>query len=36
MTLLLPDFSEFQPGADLAGVKRMNGGAAILLRHIPS
>lgn len=30
MTLLLPDLSEFQPGADLAGVKRMNGGAVIL------
>jgi GH25 family lysozyme M1 (1,4-beta-N-acetylmuramidase) len=30
MTLLLPDFSEFQPGADLAGVKRLNGGAVIL------
>jgi GH25 family lysozyme M1 (1,4-beta-N-acetylmuramidase) len=30
MTLLLPDFSEFQAGADLAGVKRMNGGAVIL------
>src|SRR5947208_6939584 len=30
MTLLLPDISEFQPGADLAGVKRLNGGAVIL------
>ena len=30
MTLLLPDFSEFEPGADMAGVKRMNGGAVIL------
>jgi len=30
MTLLLPDFSEFQPGADMASVKRMNGGAVIL------
>ena len=30
MTLLLPDFSEFQPDADLAGVKKLNGGAVIL------
>jgi len=30
MTLLLPDVSEFQPGADLVGIKKLNGGAAIL------
>jgi len=30
VTLLLPDLSEFQPDADLAGIKRMNGGAAII------
>ncbi len=30
MTLLLPDLSEFQPDADLAGIKGMNGGAVIL------
>lgn len=30
MTLLLPDCSEFQPNADLAGIKKMNGGAIIL------
>lgn len=30
MTLLLPDVSEFQPGADLGGIKRMNGGAIVL------
>lgn len=30
MTLLLPDLAEFQPNADLAGIKRMNGGAIIL------
>jgi GH25 family lysozyme M1 (1,4-beta-N-acetylmuramidase) len=28
--LLLPDLSEFQPGADLEAVKDMNGGAVIL------
>lgn len=30
MTLLLPDLSEFQASADLAGIKRLNGGAVIL------
>jgi GH25 family lysozyme M1 (1,4-beta-N-acetylmuramidase) len=30
MTLLLPDLAEFQSGADLAGIKKLNGGAAIL------
>lgn len=30
MTLLLPDVSEFQPGADLVGVKKLNGGAVVL------
>lgn len=30
MTLLLPDVSEFQPGADLGGIKKLNGGAIIL------
>jgi Glycosyl hydrolases family 25 len=30
MLLLLPDCSEFQPSADLAGIKRLNGGAVIL------
>lgn len=30
MTLLLPDISEFQPAADLAAIKRLNGGAIIL------
>ena len=30
MTLLLPDCSEFQPSADLAGIKKLNGGAIIL------
>jgi GH25 family lysozyme M1 (1,4-beta-N-acetylmuramidase) len=29
-TLLLPDLSEFQPHADMAGIKRRNGGAAII------
>ena len=29
-TLLLPDLSEFQSSADLAGIKKMNGGAIIL------
>lgn len=28
--LLLPDLSEFQPSADLAGIKKMNGGAIVL------
>lgn len=28
--LLLPDLSEFQPGADMAGIKASNGGAAII------
>ena len=28
--LLLPDVSEFQPSADLAGIKKLNGGAVIL------
>ncbi len=28
--LLLPDLSEFQPGADMAAIKRLNGGAAII------
>jgi GH25 family lysozyme M1 (1,4-beta-N-acetylmuramidase) len=28
--LLLPDLSEFQAGADLEGIKDMNGGAAII------
>lgn len=28
--LLIPDISEFQPGADLAGIKAVNGGAVIL------
>jgi hypothetical protein len=28
--LLLPDISEFQPSADLAGIKKLNGGAVIL------
>jgi GH25 family lysozyme M1 (1,4-beta-N-acetylmuramidase) len=30
MTLLLPDVSEFQPGTDMAGIRRQNGGAAII------
>jgi GH25 family lysozyme M1 (1,4-beta-N-acetylmuramidase) len=30
MTLLLPDISEFQAGADLAGIKKLNGGAIVL------
>ena len=30
MTLLLPDLSEFEPDADMAGIKRANGGAAII------
>jgi hypothetical protein len=30
MTVLLPDLSEFQPSADMAGIKRANGGAAII------
>jgi hypothetical protein len=30
MTVLLPDLSEFQPKADMAGIKRTNGGAAII------
>ncbi len=30
MTVLLPDLSEFQPRADMAGIKRVNGGAAII------
>jgi hypothetical protein len=30
MTVLLPDLSEFQPNADMAGIKRANGGAAII------
>jgi len=30
MTLLLPDISEFQPSADLGGIKKLNGGAIIL------
>jgi hypothetical protein len=30
MTLLLPDPSEWQPSADMAGIKRLNGGAAIV------
>jgi len=30
MTLLLPDLSEFQSSADLAGIKKLNGGAVIL------
>jgi Glycosyl hydrolases family 25 len=29
-TLLLPDLSEFQPDADMAAIKRLNGGAAIV------
>lgn len=28
--LLLPDLSEFQAGADMAGIRRQNGGAAII------
>lgn len=28
--LLLPDFSEFQPGASMSGVRSANGGAAII------
>ena len=30
MTVLLPDLSEFQLNADMAGIKRVNGGAAII------
>jgi GH25 family lysozyme M1 (1,4-beta-N-acetylmuramidase) len=30
MSLLLPDLSEFQPAADMAGIRRQNGGAAII------
>jgi hypothetical protein len=30
MTVLLPDLSEFQPSADMAGIKHANGGAAII------
>jgi hypothetical protein len=30
MTLLLPDFSEFEPGADMCAVKAKNGGAAVI------
>ena len=30
MTLLLPDLSEFQPDADMCGIKAKNGGAAII------
>jgi hypothetical protein len=30
MTLLLPDLSEFEPGADMHGIKAVNGGAAIV------
>lgn len=29
-TLLIPDISEFQPDADMAGIKAHNGGAAIV------
>lgn len=28
--MLLPDISEFQPNADLAGIKKQNGGAVIM------
>ena len=30
MTLLLPDLSEFEPNADMHGIKAANGGAAII------
>src|SRR6266702_3557312 len=30
MTVLLPDLSEFQPRADMPGIKAKNGGAAII------
>jgi len=30
MTVLLPDLSEFQPNADMAGIRHANGGAAII------
>ena len=30
MTLLLPDLSEYEPDADLPGIKRANGGAVII------
>lgn len=30
MTVLLPDLSEFQRGADMPGIRRVNGGAAII------
>jgi len=30
MTLLLPDLSEFEPDASMAGIKKANGGAAII------
>ncbi len=30
MTLLIPDLSEFQPNASMPGIRKMNGGAAVI------